>query len=38
LLVTPVLGQAKADKLVGLCQRFETLPDMKELINTLRLD
>lgn len=36
LLVTPVLGQAKTDRLVALCQRFETLSDMNELIDTLR--
>jgi 2-methylcitrate dehydratase PrpD len=38
LLVTPVLGQGKTDRLVGLCQRFETLTDMNELIGTLRPD
>jgi 2-methylcitrate dehydratase PrpD len=37
LLVTPALGQAKTDTLVGLAQRFETLPDMQELIDTLRI-
>ena len=36
LLVTPVLGQAKTDTLVTLVKRFETLPTMKELIETLR--
>ncbi len=38
LLVAPVLGQAKTDRLVALCQRFETLADMTELIATLRVD
>ena len=37
LLVAPVLGQAKTDVLVGLCQRFEMLADMRELIDTLRV-
>jgi len=36
LLVTPVLGQAKTDTLMTLVKRFETLPNMKELIETLR--
>ncbi len=35
LLVAPVLGQAKTDKVVELCRRFETLTDMRELINAL---
>ena len=38
LLVTPVLGPAKTDTLAALCQRFETLPDMRELMATLRVD
>ena len=37
LLATPVLGQAKADKVTALCKRFERLPDMKELIAALRV-
>ena len=37
LLATGVLGQAKTDKVVALCKRFETLPDMKELIDALRV-
>jgi 2-methylcitrate dehydratase PrpD len=37
LLVTPVLGASKTNTLVGMMQRFETLPDMKELIHTLRI-
>ena len=36
LLVTPVLGPAQTDRLTGLAKRFETLPDMSELIATLR--
>lgn len=35
LLVTPVLGQKKADALVDMMQRFESLPNMKTLIDTL---
>jgi 2-methylcitrate dehydratase PrpD len=38
LLVAPVLGPAKTDKLVGLCGRFEALGDMRELIDTLRAE
>ncbi len=38
LLVTPVLGKKKADTLVGLMQRFETLPDMQAVIDALRID
>ncbi len=37
LLVAPVLGRAKTDTLVELAKRFETLPDMKGLIDTLRI-
>jgi len=35
LITTPVLGQAKADTVVELCKRFETLPDMTALITAL---
>jgi 2-methylcitrate dehydratase PrpD len=37
LLATGVLGQAKTDKVVALCSRFETLPNMNELIDALRV-
>ncbi len=37
LLATAVLGQAKTDKVVALCARFETLPEMQELIDALRV-
>jgi 2-methylcitrate dehydratase PrpD len=37
LLATPVLGKVKTDKLVALGRRFETLPDMGELMAALRL-
>ncbi len=37
LLATGVLGQAKTDKVLELCRRFETLPDLKELIAALRV-
>ena len=37
LLATQVLGQAKTDKVVALGKRFETLPDMKALIDALRV-
>ena len=37
LLVTPVLGQAKADKIVALNKRLETLPDVHELVAALRV-
>jgi 2-methylcitrate dehydratase PrpD len=37
LLVAPVLGQAKTDRLVELCMRFETLPDVRALIEALRV-
>ena len=36
LIATGTLGQAKTDKVVALGKRFETLPDMKELIDALR--
>jgi 2-methylcitrate dehydratase PrpD len=37
LLATGVIGQAKADKVVALCAKFETLPNMKALIEALKL-
>ena len=37
LIATGTLGQAKTDKVVALGKRFETLPDMKELIDALRV-
>ena len=37
LLTTPVLGKAKTDKLIELGRCFETLPNMNELVETLRL-
>ena len=37
LLATSVIGQANTDKVVALCARFETLPDMTELIDALRV-
>ena len=32
-----VLGQVKTDNVIALCKRFETLPDMNELIDALRV-
>jgi 2-methylcitrate dehydratase PrpD len=37
LLSEPVLGKAKTDKLIELGRRFESLPDMKDLIDVLRI-
>ncbi len=37
LIATSVLGQAKTDRVVALCQKLETLPDMRELLDALRL-
>ena len=37
LLATPVLGKAKTDKLIELGRRFETLPNMTELMDVLKL-
>ena len=36
LVATPVLGQAKTDKVVDLVQRIETLPDLDELMKALQ--
>ena len=36
LVATPVLGQAKTDKVVELVQRMETLPDLDELMKALQ--
>lgn len=36
LLATPVLGEAKTERLIALGRRFETLPDMNEVVDTLR--
>ncbi len=38
LLTTGVLGQTKTDKVVDLCSQFELLPNMNELIDTLRVE
>ncbi len=37
LIATPILGQAKTDRVVTLVQKLETLPDTRELIDALRL-
>ncbi len=37
LIATRALGKGKTDKLVALGQRFETLPDMTELMDVLRV-
>lgn len=37
LIATPVLGQGKADRIVELVQKFETLKDVRELIEALRV-
>ena len=37
LLVTGVLGAKQTDKVAALCKRFETLPDIQELIAALRV-
>ena len=37
LIATPVLGQAKTDRVVMLVQKLETLSDTRELIDALRL-
>jgi 2-methylcitrate dehydratase PrpD len=37
LVATSVLGQAKTDRIVDLMRRFETLPDVGELIEALRV-
>jgi 2-methylcitrate dehydratase PrpD len=37
LIATRALGNDKTDQLVALGQRFETLPDMKQLMETLRV-
>ncbi len=36
LIATPVLGKARADKVVGLIQEMETLPDLTNLMEALR--
>ena len=37
MISTSVLGQAKTDKVVALVQKFETVPDMRELVEALRV-
>jgi 2-methylcitrate dehydratase PrpD len=37
LLATPALGKAKTARLIELGRRFETLPDMNEVVDTLRV-
>jgi 2-methylcitrate dehydratase PrpD len=37
LLATGVIGQAKTDSVVALCKRFETLPNMQELIESIKV-
>ena len=36
LIAKPVLGAAKADKVIALVRRLETLPDIGELVQALR--
>jgi hypothetical protein len=37
LIATPVLGQSKTDRVVALVQKFETLRNVRELVDALRV-
>ncbi len=37
LIATPVLGQAKTDRVVALIGKLDTLPDVRELVDALRV-